>query len=80
MADAAYMFTGYATRGYPSYADLETGRMLIADPGGTYQMRAINPGLPVPPDDGRWDALVPAKTTGKAKAAEGAPAGAGGGA
>lgn len=80
MADAAYTFTGYATCGYPSYADLETGRMLIADPGGTYRMRAINPGLPVPPDDGRWDAVAPAKVTSKAKAADSAPAGTEGGA
>lgn len=50
----AYAYTGTDTRGYVSYADLDTGRMLVADPGGTYGMRAVEAGLAIPPPDGRW--------------------------
>ena len=47
-------FTGQSTLGYFSYADTDTGRMLVADPGGTYGIRATEQGLVVPPPDGRW--------------------------
>jgi hypothetical protein len=50
----AYTFTGYATMGYPDYADLATGRMLVAQPGGSYGIRAIDGKMTVPPGDGRW--------------------------
>jgi len=50
----AFAYLGTDTRGYVSYADTDTGRMLIADPGGTYGIRAVEEGLAVPPPDGRW--------------------------
>lgn len=53
MADR-FTFTGQGTLGYFSYADTDTGRMLVADPGGTYGIRATEQGLVVPPPDGRW--------------------------
>lgn len=53
MADA-YIYIGDGRRGYFAYVDTDTSEMLIAEPGGTYQMRAVNPNLPVPPEDGRW--------------------------
>jgi hypothetical protein len=49
-----FNYTGVSTLGYFSYADTGTGKMLVADPGGSYSMRAIDPGLAVPPPDGRW--------------------------
>jgi hypothetical protein len=49
-----FTFTGQSTLGYFSYADTDTGRMLVADPGGTYGIRATEAGLAVPPPDGRW--------------------------
>ena len=52
MADT-YTFTGQARTGYYAYRDPATGRMLEADPGGTYAMQPLEPGLPVPPD-ARW--------------------------
>jgi hypothetical protein len=60
----AYAYTGTDRRGYLSYADLETQQTLIAEPGGTYGIRATEEGLAVPPQDGRWasapDAPAPA--------------------
>ena len=50
----AYKFTGTQTLGYFAYGDVSTGRMLVADPGGSYQIRACEEGLAVPPPDGRW--------------------------
>jgi hypothetical protein len=41
-----------------AYGDSETGQMLIADPGGIYRIRAVEPNLPVPPGDGRWAAVA----------------------
>lgn len=56
----AYNYTGYQTLGYPSFVDTSTDVMLIAEPGGTYGMRAVEPDLfPVPPGDGRWTAPPP---------------------
>lgn len=52
----SYNYLGASQLGYPAYADLDTGRMLVAEPGGTYGMRAVEAGLSVPPPDGRWGA------------------------
>jgi hypothetical protein len=49
-----FKFTGHQTLGYFAYADTETQKMLVAEPGGTYGIRAVEHGLPVPPADGRW--------------------------
>jgi hypothetical protein len=54
----AYTYTGYQTLGYPSYVDLTTEQMLIADTGGTYSMRSNEENFPVPPADGRWTAVT----------------------
>ena len=57
-------FVGGDTRMYPDYVDRFTGRMLEAEPGiGVYDIDVApgrNPGLPVPPGDGRW-AAAPAR-------------------
>jgi len=55
-----YTFTGLGPLGYPSYVDTVTETMLIAQTGGTYGMRAVEPAFPVPPGDGRWSAAPPA--------------------
>jgi hypothetical protein len=55
----SFTFTGPATLGYMAYADTETGEMLVAEPGQSYGIRAVEPGLPVPPGDGRWTAAPP---------------------
>ena len=49
MPQDSYTFTGYAHMGWPSYRDTGTGRMLEADPGGTYTIQALEPSLPMPP-------------------------------
>ncbi len=54
-----FSFTGLGPLGYPSYVDLSTDTMLIAETGGTYGMRAVEPAFPVPPGDGRWTAARP---------------------
>lgn len=54
MPDPLFMFTGPSPLGYPDYADTATDRMLTADPGGTYGIRAVDGIMPVPPADGRW--------------------------
>ena len=56
MAGGPYSFVGLNTLGYPDYRDLATGRMLVADPGGSYSIAAIDAQLAVPPPDGRWQA------------------------
>jgi hypothetical protein len=53
----SYRFTGYATLGYPAYRDAATGAMLSADPGGVYEMQSVTLMDPVPPSDGRWEAV-----------------------
>jgi hypothetical protein len=53
---AQYTFTGYVTTGYQDYRDTGTGKMLVADPGGSYGIQAIDLQLAVPPPDGRWTA------------------------
>jgi len=50
--------------GYFAYRDLATQRMLIGSPGYTSTMQAVEPGLPVPPRDGRW--VPAASAAGKA--------------
>lgn len=49
-----FTFTGYVTTGYQDYRDTATGRMLVADPGGSYGIQAIDLQLAVPPPDGKW--------------------------
>jgi hypothetical protein len=55
---AAYQYTGQFTLGYPDYRDTGTGRMLTAEPGGSYGIAAVDGVMAVPPHDGRW--LAPA--------------------
>jgi hypothetical protein len=50
---ATYEFTGQNTLGYPDFRDTATGKMLVAEPGGSYGIAAIDGGG-VPPGDGRW--------------------------
>ena len=54
-----YTFTGLGPLGYPQYVDSVTETMLIADTGGTYGIRTVEEGFPVPPGDGRWAAVSP---------------------
>lgn len=49
-----YQYIGGERRGYFAYVDTDTHQMLIAEPGGEYRMRAVDPNDPVPPNDGRW--------------------------
>lgn len=46
---------------YLSYMDTDTGRMLVAVPGGSYSMTPVNgpDANPVPPNDGRWQDAPP---------------------
>jgi len=44
---------------YQDYRDVSTGRMLIAEPGESYSMLAIDLNHPVPPTDGRWAGAPP---------------------
>jgi hypothetical protein len=53
----SYRFTGYGRTGYFAYRDLATGKMLIADPGGVYEMQSVTLMDAVPPGDGRWEAV-----------------------
>ena len=72
----AYNYTGYQTLGYPSFVDTSTDVMLVAEPGGTYGIRAVEEGLAVPPSDGRWEAVksAPPNPTVTAKPAATIPA------
>lgn len=54
----AYAYLGATTLIYQDYLDDATGKMLVAEPGGTYSMSAIT-NAPVPPSDGRWAAVQP---------------------
>lgn len=60
MADAAFTYTGLNTLGYPAYRDTDSQKMLIAEPGSTYRMQAVDGG-PVPPGDGRWETAKPSR-------------------
>lgn len=54
-----YLYTGTGSRTYADYVDESTGRMLTAEPGGQYEIRAPWPVLPVPPADGWWEEVQP---------------------
>lgn len=54
-----HAYLGHENRLYLQYADTATGRTLEVVPGGTYDVRAREPGMPVPPDDGRWGPASP---------------------
>ena len=47
-------YLGHEHRLYLQYADAATGRTLEVAPGGTYDVRPREPGMPLPPGDGRW--------------------------
>lgn len=49
-----YTYVDDQRRGYLSYLDATTQRMLIAEPGGTYAIWTLDPANEVPPPDGRW--------------------------
>lgn len=40
---------------YMAYRDVSADTMLKAVPGQSYNMAAVDDGLPIPPTDGRWD-------------------------
>ncbi len=74
-----YLYTGTEVRTYTGYRDQGTDRPLVAAPGGTYAMTAVQGAgpLPVPPPDGRWrPAPVPRarKSAAQAKPAPATPA------
>lgn len=52
-----FTFTGPVTTGYYYLRDSATGQMLVAEPGKTYDIQAVDPSVPVPPDD-RWVAAT----------------------
>jgi len=58
------VYLGTDSRSYQDYVNAFTGRMLEAEPGfGVYDIQVApgrNPGLPLPPGDGRWAAAPPA--------------------
>jgi hypothetical protein len=72
----SYKFTGLGPLGYPSYIDVVTEQMLIAETGGTYGMRSNEEGFPIPPGDGRWTAVrsAPPSPVPAAKPAASVPA------
>ena len=54
-------YTGSDSRMYMDYRDAYTGRTLEATPGGSYDIEAVPgpaAGLPLPPGDGRWTAML----------------------
>jgi hypothetical protein len=44
-----YEYTGFQPMGFPDYRDLDTQEMLVAEPGGTYRIGAVDASWPVPP-------------------------------
>lgn len=56
-------YLGSDHRFYLDYADAATGRTLEVAPGGSYDVRAREPGMPVPPADGRWAPASPPPLT-----------------
>ena len=48
----AYQYTGFQPMGFPDYRDLVTQQMLMTQPGGIYQIGAVDAGKPVPPAGG----------------------------
>lgn len=59
MAAVSYAYTGGVVMYYQDYLDVATGKMLVAEPGGSYVMVATDPARPVPPTDGRWAGAPP---------------------
>ena len=59
MAAERYVYTGGAGMYYQDYRDLDTGKMLVAEAGGSYAMQSIDLNRPVPPNDGRWEGAPP---------------------
>lgn len=55
----AFTYLGGQELTYPAYKDAATDRLLVAEPGGSYDMFPVDAGLPVPPSDGRWAEDVP---------------------
>jgi hypothetical protein len=53
---AVTVFLGTETYIYLQYLDVVTGHTLVASPGGSYQIQVAsgNPGVMLPPGDGRW--------------------------
>ena len=51
-----YPFHGPQALSYTQYLDPGTGRMLMAQPGRSYDMQPVPgaEGMPVPPGDGLW--------------------------
>lgn len=52
-----YAYIGHQVLLYQQYVDVDTGRMLTAepaDPPNTYNMASVDGNLPVPPADGKW--------------------------
>lgn len=76
MASDTFTFIGQATKGWFRYRDAVTGSMLVAEPGGTYQIQALEPDLPVPPEAQLW---VPGTAKAAADTSKTAPASAPGG-
>jgi len=57
-------YLGHDRRFYLDYADGATGRTLeVAPGGGPYDVRPREPGLPLPPGDGRWAPASPPALT-----------------
>lgn len=63
-----YLYTGTGTRKYMDYVDASTDRMLEAEPGREYAIRATWDKLPVPPADGFWEEAAPAPEPAEADA------------
>jgi hypothetical protein len=51
----ARRYLGSGSRTYMDYIDEATGKMLTAEPGGSYDIRVTWDVLPVPPADGFWE-------------------------
>jgi hypothetical protein len=52
-----FAYVGSDPRSYADYLNALSGRMLEVQPGGAYDVHVApgrNPGLPLPPGDGRW--------------------------
>ena len=59
MPGPTFTYTGTSALGYADYRDPATGVMLVAEPGGSYLIEAIDGERPVPPTDGRWQVPSP---------------------
>lgn len=64
----AYLFTGHRPLIYFRYRDADTGLTLVTVPDAEHHIEAVEPHLPVPPPDGRWEpAATVAVKAGRAK-------------